>query len=204
MFTEIVILFVLAQIILNLMSKFVIDVYDNFFNESDRNKIIEELSKPKWNFSGGTPTNRLWHMDNLEVDNYFSDYLKDIITNKLDLGDVECLRIYANGQTAGQSGYPHTDDGHFTFLYFPNDWQIDWEGHLHFINRSGPEYEDTQEWDDWNLDKNKLKTDEVVKTITYKPNRAVLFSVNILHYAGAPHRLHVGLRTSLAYKFVKK
>ena len=186
------------------MSKFVIDVYDNFFNESDRNKIIEELSKPKWNFSGGTPTNRLWHMDNLEVDNYFSDYLKDIITSKLDLGDVECLRIYANGQTAGQSGYPHTDDGHFTFLYFPNDWQIDWEGHLHFINRSGPEYEDTQEWDDWNLDKNKLKTDEVVKTITYKPNRAVLFSANILHYAGAPHRLHIGLGTSLAYKFVKK
>ena len=204
MFTEIVILFVLAQIILNLMSKFVIDVYDNFFNESDRNKIIEELSKPKWNFSGGTPINRLWHMDNLEVDNYFSDYLKDIITSKLDLGDVECLRIYANGQTAGQSGYPHTDDGHFTFLYFPNDWQIDWEGHLHFINRSGPEYEETQEWDDWNLDKNKLKTDEVVKTITYKPNRAVLFSDNILHYAGAPHRLHIGLRTSLAYKFVKK
>ena len=64
MFMEIVILFVLVQIILNLMSKFVIDVYDNFFNESDRNKIIEELSKPKWNFSGGTPTNRLWHMDN--------------------------------------------------------------------------------------------------------------------------------------------
>ena len=138
------------------------------------------------------------------LDNYFSDYLKDIITSKLDLDDVECLRIYANGQTAGQSGYPHTDDGHFTFLYFPNDWQIDWEGHLHFINRSGPEYEETQEWDDWNLDKNKLKTDEVVKTITYKPNRAVLFSANILHYAGAPHRLHVGLRTSLAYKFVKK
>ena len=44
----------------------------------------------------------------------------------------------------------------------------------------------------------------MVKTITYKPNRAVLFSANILHYAGAPHRLHIGLRTSLAYKFVKK
>ena len=204
MFTEIVILFVLAQIILNLMSKFVIDVYDNFFNESDRNRIIEELSKPKWNFSGGTITNRLWHMDNLESDDYFSDYLNDIILDKLNLDDVECLRIYANGQTAGQSGYPHTDDGHFTFLYFPNDWQIDWQGHLHFINRSGPEYEETKEWNDWNLDTSKLKTDEVVKTISYRPNRAVLFSSNILHYAGAPHRLHIGLRTSLAYKFAKK
>ena len=201
---EIVILFVLAQIILNLMSKFVIDVYDNFFNESDRNRIIKELSKPKWSFSGGTLTNRFWHIDDLELENYFSDYLKNIILDKLNLNDVECLRIYANGQTAGQAGYPHTDDGHYTFLYFPNDWQIDWQGHLHFINRSGPEYEDTLEWNNWNLDKPKLKTDEVVKTITYKPNRAVLFSGNILHYAGAPHRLHVGLRTSLAYKFVKK
>ena len=204
MFTEIAILFVLAQIILNLMSKFVIDVYDNFFNESDRNRIIEELSKPKWSFSGGTLTNRFWHIDDLELENYFSDYLKNIILDKLNLNDVECLRIYANGQTAGQAGYPHTDDGHYTFLYFPNDWQIDWQGHLHFINRSGPEYEDTLEWNNWNLDKPKLKTDEVVKTITYKSNRAVLFSGNILHYAGAPHRLHVGLRTSLAYKFVKK
>ena len=201
---EIVILFVLAQIILNLMSKFVIDVYDNFFNESDRNRIIKELSKPKWSFSGGTLTNRFWHIDDLELENYFSDYLKNIILDKLNLNDVECLRIYANGQTAGQAGYPHTDDGHYTFLYFPNEWQIDWQGHLHFINRSGPEYEDTLEWNNWNLDKPKLKTDEVVKTITYKPNRAVLFSGNILHYAGAPHRLHVGLRTSLAYKFVKK
>ena len=201
---EIVILFVLVQIILNLMSKFVIDVYDNFFNESDRNRIIEELSKPKWSFSGGTLTNRFWHIDDLELENYFSDYLKNIILDKLNLNDVECLRIYANGQTAGQAGYPHTDDGHYTFLYFPNDWQIDWQGHLHFINRSGPEYEDTLEWNNWNLDKPKLKTDEVVKTITYKSNRAVLFSGNILHYAGAPHRLHVGLRTSLAYKFVKK
>ena len=201
---EIVILFVLAQIILNLMSKFVIDVYDNFFSKSDRNKIIEELSKPKWNFSGGTPTNRLWHMDNLELDNYFSNNLKNIILEKLNLDDVECLRIYANGQTSGQSGYPHTDDGHFTFLYFPNEWQIDWEGHLYFINRSGPEYEPTKEWLKWNVDPINLKTDEIVKVITYKPNRAVLFSANILHYAGAPHRLYNGLRTSLAYKFVKK
>ena len=200
----IVILFVLVQIILNLMSKFVIDVYDNFFSKSDRNKIIEELSKPKWNFSGGTPTNRLWHMDNLELDNYFSNNLKNIILEKLNLDDVECLRIYANGQTSGQSGYPHTDDGHFTFLYFPNEWQIDWEGHLYFINRSGPEYEPTKEWLKWNVDPINLKTDEIVKVITYKPNRAVLFSANILHYAGAPHRLYNGLRTSLAYKFIKK
>ena len=70
MFMEIVILFVLVQIILNLMSKFVIDVYDNFFNESDRNRIIEELSKPKWSFSGGTLTNRFWHIDDLELENY--------------------------------------------------------------------------------------------------------------------------------------
>ena len=51
------------------MSKFVIDVYDNFFNESDRNRIIKELSKPKWSFSGGTLTNRFWHIDDLELEN---------------------------------------------------------------------------------------------------------------------------------------
>ncbi len=36
--------------------------------------------------------------------------------------------------------------------------------------------------------------------IGYKPNRAVLFPANIVHYADAPHRFYTGMRISLAYK----
>ena len=38
-----------------------------------------------------------------------------------------------NGQTSGQCGTPHTDDGDLTFLYYPNlEWDVKWQGHLIF------------------------------------------------------------------------
>ena len=45
------------------------------------------------------------------------------------------------------------------------------------------------------------RDDEIEKVVTYKPNRAVLFPTDIVHYAMAPHRFFTGLRMSLAYKF---
>ena len=44
--------------------------------------------------------------------------------------------------------------------------------------------------------------DEIQNTITYKPNRAVIFPGKLIHYAEAPHRYYSGLRVSLAYKLV--
>ena len=74
-----------------------------------------------------------------------------------------------------------------------------------FINKLGLEYEEengkfTDRWYNWvyNYDE---REDEIEKIVTYKPNRAVIFQSNNVHYADAPHRLYNGLRISLAYKF---
>ena len=158
--------------------------------------------------TGGNVNNPFWHIDGLEQEEFYSVYLKNLILKKINLPDVDCIRIYANGQTAGQEGSPHIDDGHYTFLYFPNlDWNIRWQGHLMFINKLGLEYEEengkfTDRWYNWvyNYDE---REDEIEKIVTYKPNRAVIFQSNIVHYADAPHRLYNGLRISLAYKFKK-
>ena len=45
-----------------------------------------------------------------------------------------------------------------------------------------------------------LKIMKLYKTVSYKPNRAVLFPAKIIHYADAPSRFFNGLRISLAYK----
>ena len=138
-------------------------------------------------------------------DNFFSEELHNkiwnIIRDNLNINS-KCLRIYANGQTAGQCGNPHTDDGTTTFLYFVNpEWKINWQGHLMFINKLGPPYkEEDKNWADWIYDYNQDE-DEICEMVTYKPNRAVLFPANMLHYADAPHSLYSGLRVSLAYKF---
>jgi hypothetical protein len=158
-----------------------IKVYDDFFQESIRDKIFHYLMRPKWSLNGGRDDNRFWHMNNLENEDYFSVYLYDKICKNLNLTDHKIVRIYANGQTAGQSGVPHPDDGDYTLLYYPNpEWELEWQGHLTFLDLN------------WNPD----------KVVAYKPNRMVCFPAKTIHYANAPSRYFNGLRISLAYKLI--
>ncbi len=173
-----------------------IKIFDDFFPEDIHKKIWELMQRPQWSYVGGQPNSRFWHMEDLEDEDYFSEYLYQIILQ--NLGErfqkiiTGCNRIYANGQTGGQCGNPHCDDGDITFLYYPNPiWKFDWQGHLMFMNRP------------YEKDKAYIASDndEIIKTVAYKPNRAVIFDSKILHYGDAPHKFYNGLRVSLAYKF---
>lgn len=158
-----------------------ITVVDNFFEANDLNKIRLKLQEPKWSFVGGgvddidqSITSKFWHMENL--DEYFSKYLfKKIIGHFKFAGKL--IRTYANGQTACQSGVPHWDEGDFTFLLFTEKWKHHWGGNLFFSTN-----------------------DEIIKVITYKQNRGVLFPARLIHYAGAPDKIYDGLRISVAWK----
>jgi hypothetical protein len=155
-----------------------IEVFDNFFSEEIHNEIFDLLTRPMWSFTGGQDTSPFWHMEALDQEEYFKDFLYGVIKEKLGI-DYETGRIYANGQTAGQSGSAHIDDNDFTFLYYPNiTWKPEWKGELIF------------------LDSDK----QPFKVVGYKPNRALLFPGRILHYANGPDRFFGGMRISLAYK----
>ena len=158
-----------------------IEVYDDFFDDDIHQEVYSKLMRPNWGISGNNPGKLeiFWHYEGLENEEYFSEYLYEKICNKLDTEFKGFERIYANGQTAGQYGTPHYDDGDLTFLYYPSPvWDTNWQGHLMFMN----------------------ETDEVVRVVEHKSNRAVLFPGIIKHYADAPHRWFNGLRISLAYK----
>ena len=162
-----------------------IEVYDDFFDDDIHQEVYSKLMRPNWGISGNNPGKLeiFWHYEGLENEEYFSEYLYKKICNKLDTEFKGFERIYANGQTAGQYGTPHYDDGDLTFLYYPSPvWDTNWQGHLMFMNEA----------------------DEVVRVVEHKPNRAVLFTGIIKHYADAPHRWFNGLRISLAYKLWKK
>ena len=163
-----------------------IEVYDDFFDEEIRSEIFERLyNATNWGISGGNSSKPeiYWHYDDLEKQEYFKDYIYKLICKKLNMNFKSVERIYANGQTAGQCGTPHKDDGDLTFLYYPlPQWNISWQGHLIFLDDRG----------------------EANKVIEYKSNRGVLFDGKIGHYADAPSRFFNGLRISLAYKLWKK
>ena len=163
-----------------------IDIYDNFFSEEIHKEVYNSLiNSNQWSFTGGDFPNRFWHIDGLEQNQYFRSYLFKIICDKLDEDinkSFDVKRIYCNGQTACQSGVPHADDGDITLLYYPLlKWKVENGGALFF-------FED----------------EEIIKTVSYKPNRAVIFPANIVHYADAPNRFVTDLRISLAYKFLYK
>ena len=158
-----------------------VKIFDDVFDSDLTQEIWSSLMRPKWSLTGGSAqiNGRFWHMDNLEEEDYFNTFLFEKIKEALDFKDgVRVRRIYANGQTAGQCGSPHKDDGDFTFLYYPNlEWKVEDQGHLFFF-----------------------KDEEVSRVIQYKPNRALVFPAKIMHYADAPSRFYNGLRISLAYK----
>ena len=160
--------------------------YDSVFTSKQNEEIHKLLQRPQWSFAGGGSiedgfTSFFWHLDGLEKDVYFLHLFKEIQERFLQGKDTELVRCYANGQTAGQSGVPHTDDGDITILYFPNNWKGYWGGHLNFSDGK-----------------------DITKVIEYKQNRLVKFDANILHYASAPVMTFFGLRMSLAFKIKVK
>ena len=52
-----------------------IKVYDDFFSEDTRKEISDLVLRPKWAPDGGSVNNWFWHMNNLESEKYFSEYL---------------------------------------------------------------------------------------------------------------------------------
>ena len=158
-----------------------VEVYDNFFAEEIHQEILTRLMQPKWGLIKGSDKKKeiFWHYDHLEKENYFNNFIYNLICQKLNKKFRGVKRIYANGQTACQCGTPHKDDGDLTFLYYPTlEWDIKWQGHLIFLDEKG----------------------EGDKIIFHKPNRALLFDANQKHYADAPNRFYNGLRISVAYK----
>ena len=155
-----------------------IEILDNFFDAATQEEILRLMERPKWSFTGGRIPNQFWHMDGLEAEPFFRQKLFSRICKSLGQ-EYDVVRIYANGQTATQHGSPHTDDGDFTFLYYPNPrWKTSWGGALHFFDDDGA----------------------TVHAVDYKPNRAVFFPADLVHAAEAPSAEFPGLRVSLAYK----
>lgn len=168
---------------------------DNVFSDYERINISTYLNEPnwKWGHRGVMDTNNLfWNMLLTDTE-YFRDILSKKVLSHIDGENCELKRIYANGQTYGLDGDFHTDchtnscgEGvSYTFLWYANEeWHPTWGGYTVFC--------DTPE----------ITQESNYKYFLPKPNTALLFPGDILHYGQSPSRTFGGLRMTLAYKIL--
>ena len=168
-----------------------IKIFENVLDEDTRRICDSLLARPNWSYNFASKENngnaladtRFWHMNNLEEDWFFNTHFFNIIMDLIGDGAEKWkpVRIYANGQTATQSGSIHTDDGEWTFLYYSTrDWKPEYKGStLYFADDEGK---------------------ELLKTVPYVSNQGVWAPADIFHYAEAPSLEFKSMRTTVAYK----
>lgn len=113
-----------------------------------------------------------WFMEFTKNDHFKDeiDFIQKYIPQKI-------IRGYVNGQTFGQYGSFHKDDGDMTYLYYPcPDWSIEDGGGTEFL----------------------LKDDNTL-VVYPKFNRMCIFNSKISHRA-TPNRSFTKLRMTLAFK----
>ena len=74
------------------MSDLRVNIIDNFFEKEIHDQIYEKIVNSNWTYNGGSKDNPFWHVDNLEEDKFFSDYLQKIILEKINLSSSKCIR----------------------------------------------------------------------------------------------------------------
>lgn len=115
----------------------------------------------------------------LDHEPFFTQHMFNMIEQRTEM-KFELLEVYCNGQTYAQDGHPHIDNVHgetHTFLYYANkDWNLTWGGQTVFL-----------------VDKKRIGIDPY-------PNRAILFSTDLMHYGEAYNQFCRDLRMTVCYK----
>jgi hypothetical protein len=160
------------------------EIYDQTLTNLDFAEVLEKVTQPKWAYghgslrgSSGLP---FWQME-LTDDEFFSDYLLNIIRETVDEPHLELERVYANGHVYGDKAMPHTDGDYEdcrTFLLYANsNWDHLWGGKTAFLNE-----------------------DNTWSYVEPAPNRGIFFPGMRKHHAEEVSRVFNSLRVTIAWK----
>jgi len=164
-------------------------LYERFYDVltlEQQETCTKELETPTWGPTGksedGPNSVSFWYKELIDNDFFNSFFLKRIefLTKKKFVID----RLYANGQSHGQSGSLHTDSENeksWTFLYYANPhWDINWGGSTVFY-------------------RNETEYDQAL----FIPNTGVIFKSNILHAGLEPTKHFNYVRMTVAFKLTE-
>lgn len=171
--------------------------WDSLFTDEEYDNIDKELLNYEWTFGASSNNNLLsddrerqfWQKDLMN-----SDYIKQLFKSRIEdfLGvEIETLRLYANGQSHGMTGYIHKDVPEnesgicgSVVYFFQGNWKPEYGGHLIFLSPEDP--------------------NRVIASIFPRTNSAVMFNSKLSHMAFDPSVYCTSQRISIAYKFKVK
>lgn len=163
-----------------------LNVYENILTPEEHETCDNALRGFGWRFGFKSDLGDEAYKDNipfwklpLDHEPFFTQHMFNMIEQRTEI-KFELLEVYCNGQCYGQDGHPHIDNVHgetHTFLYYANkDWNLTWGGQTVFL-----------------VDGKRIGIDPY-------PNRAILFSTDLLHYGEAYNQFCRDLRMTVCYK----
>jgi len=163
-----------------------LNIYENILTSEEHETCDDILRGFGWRFGFKSDLEDVTYKDNipfwklpLDDNPFFTQHMFNVIEQRTEM-KFELLEVYCNGQTYAQDGHPHIDNVHgetHTFLYYANkDWNLTWGGQTVFL-----------------VDGKRIGIDPY-------PNRAILFSTDLLHYGEAYNQFCRDLRMTVCYK----
>ena len=163
-----------------------LNIYENILTSEEHETCDDILRGFGWRFGFKSDLGDVTYKDNipfwklpLDHEPFFTQHMFNMIEQRTEM-KFELLEVYCNGQCYGQDGHPHIDNVHgetHTFLYYANkDWNLTWGGQTVFL-----------------VDKKRIGIDPY-------PNRAILFSTDLLHYGEAYNQFCRDIRLTVCYK----
>ena len=161
-------------------------LYERFYGvltSEQQKKCLEELNSSTWRTAESTKNSCTFWFKELIHNNFFNTFFLNRIMQLTEKKFV-LDRLYANGQSHGQSGYLHIDsdqENYWTFLYYANPiWSVDWGGSTVFY-------------------KNEKEFDHAM----FIPNSGIIFKSNLLHAGLEPTRNFNDVRMTVAFKLIE-
>jgi len=163
-----------------------LNIYENILTSEEHETCDDILRGFGWRFGFKSDLEDVTYKDNipfwklpLDDNPFFTQHMFNVIEQRTEM-KFELLEVYCNDQTYAQDGHPHIDNVHgetHTFLYYANkDWNLTWGGQTVFL-----------------VDGKRIGIDPY-------PNRAILFSTDLLHYGEAYNQFCRDLRMTVCYK----
>ena len=164
----------------------VLNIYENILTPEEHNTCDDILRGFGWRFGFKSDLGDEAYKENipfwklpLDDNPFFTQHMFNMIEKRTEK-KFELLEVYCNGQCYGQDGHPHIDNVHgetHTFLYYANkDWNLTWGGQTVFL-----------------VDNKRIGIDPY-------PNRAILFSTDLMHYGEAYNQFCRDIRLTVCYK----